>query len=168
MKKILKLSSVLSWINLIAGFLFVFGGLLITMVSPGIPAILLSIVLPGAVILHSFAAFQLRKSILNPALPLNHQAPAGLRLMGFMALFFSIMSFSNGLIIWQQAPEAAKHVQLPPEAKGMNVVPLLRGLAIFILLISLGIALNVVVNFKLLRWYLIYSRKDQQKNGEEP
>jgi hypothetical protein len=167
MKKILNLSSILSWINLIAGFLFVFGGLMVTMVSPGIPAILLSIILPGAVILHSFATFQLRKSILDPALPLNHQAPVGIRLMGFMALFFSIMSFSNGLIILQQAPEAAKQIKLPPEAKGMNVVPFLRGVAVFILLISLGIALNLVLNFKLLKWYLIYSRKEQQKNGNE-
>jgi hypothetical protein len=156
MKKILKLSGILSWINLVAGSLLVVGGIMGTVLSPDIFTILLSIVLPGSVILHSSAALQLRKSMLNTSIPLNKQAPAGIRLMGFMALFFAIMSISNGILILQHAPEAAKLIKLPVQVKDMNIIPILRASGVFTLVISVSILANVILNFRLMRWYLFY------------
>ncbi len=162
MKKILKLSGILSWINLVAGSLLVIGGIVGTLVSPDIITILLSIVLPGSVILHSSAALQLRKSMVNTNIPLNKQAPAGIRLMGFMALFFAIMSISNGILILQHAPEAAKLIKLPVQAKGMNIISILRASGVFTLIISACILANVILNFRLLRWYFFY-RDDENE-----
>jgi hypothetical protein len=162
MKKILKFSNVLSWINLVAGSLLVLGGLFLLRYSPDGFTILVSVVLPGAVILHSYVAFQLRKSILNSAIPLTKQAPVGVRLMGFMALFFAIISISNAFIILQHAPEVSKQIKLPVQSKDLDVVSILRGSGIFTLVISISIVTNVVLNFRLLKWYLFYKEKENE------
>jgi hypothetical protein len=167
MKKIVKLSAVLSWINLIMGAILVAGGLLATVISPSAFTVLFSVILPGSVILHSYAALQLRKSINYPTLPLNTQTPVGIRMMGYMALFFGIMSIGNAGVILQQAPEAAKQLklQLPAQAKNLDVVALLRASGIFTILLSISIIINVVLNLRLLRWYLFY--RDKEKDGKQ-
>jgi hypothetical protein len=167
MKKIKQLSGVLTWINLFAGSLLFLIGLMATLVSPDMFSSLLFILLTGSVILHSFAAFQLRKSILYPAIPLNKQAPVGLRLMGFMALFFAIMGISNGILTLQHAPETAKEIakqiKLPVQAKEINFIFLVRAFGIFTILISMCIVTNVALNFRLLKWYLFY-RDNEAEN----
>ena len=165
MKKIFKISGVLSWINLIIGALLVAGGLIATLVSPSAITVLFSVVLPGSVILHSYAAMQLRKSINYPTVPLSSQTPAGIRVMGYMALFFGVMSISNAMFILQHAPETAKQLKLPEQAKNLDVVVILRASGVFTLLLSISIIANVVFNFRILKWYLF--NRDQQPPDEQ-
>src|ERR1022692_982517 len=110
MKKILALSNILSWVNLIIGSLLVLCALLAIMAFPPF-AVMISVVLVGCIVLHSYAALQLRKSVLNAAIPLNRQTPVGIRMMGYMALFFTIMLFSNAVYILQNTQELLKQVQ---------------------------------------------------------
>jgi hypothetical protein len=169
MKKLLLLTAVLSWINLLICGFFALCGLIGLFASPAALAALFIIVLSGAVILHSYAAMQLRRSIIYPSIPLSSQTPSGIRIMGFMALFFAIMSFANAIIFIQQAPELAKQVKLPAEAKNLDVVSILRGSGIFTLIISLSILTNVVLNFRLLKWYMIYEseKENNEKDNQE-
>jgi hypothetical protein len=163
MKKLLTLTAILSWINILVGALLVLCGLIGLAASPEIFVALILVVLAGGIILHSYAALQLRRSIIYPSIPLSRQTPSGIRIMGFMALFFAVMSFGNAIVILQQAPELAKQMKLPPQAKNLNVVPILRGSAIFTLLVSISILANVVLNFRLMKWYII-SISDKENN----
>ena len=91
MNRILKISTILTWINMIiwglASLLMFLGGL----VARNIGLIIISFLL-SVIVLHSYAALQLRKSIRNPAIPLSNQTPIGIRFIGFIALFFGMSS----------------------------------------------------------------------------
>jgi hypothetical protein len=154
MKAALKISNVLSWINLIIGGILVLGGLLSMLMTPNASILLVSVVLTGSIVLHSYAALQLRKSIVHPEIPLNRQTPTGIRFIGFMALFFAILNIGNAVVIIQNAAEVAKQVQLPFKPEGIDLVATIRGAGIFSLLFSIGIAVNVLLSIRLLRWYL--------------
>jgi len=155
MKKLLKTSLILSWVNLLSGCLLILGGIMAFLLTPDIFTIILAIFLPGAVILHSYATIQLRRSIINPGSPLNRQTPVGIRLMGFMALFFGIMSISNAILILQHTKETAKLIKLPVQAKNMDIIPILRASGIFTLVVGISIVANIVLSFRLLKWYLL-------------
>ena len=154
MKAALKISNVLSWINLIIGGILVLGGLLSMLMTPNASILLVSVVLTGSIVLHSYAALQLRKSIVHPEIPLNRQTPTGIRFIGFMALFFAILNIGNAVVIIQNAAEVAKQVQLPFKPERIDLVATIRGAGIFSLLFSIGIAVNVLLSIRLLRWYL--------------
>lgn len=87
MKKILTFTAILSWINLLVCALLVLFALIGLFASGAALAALFIIVLTGAVILHSYASLQLRRSILYPSIPLSKQTPSGIRIMGFIAYF---------------------------------------------------------------------------------
>ncbi|MCC6289681.1 MAG: hypothetical protein IT249_17525 [Chitinophagaceae bacterium] len=154
MKKVLNISNVLSWINIIIGGILVLGGLIGALMSAGALAILLSVVLTGSIVLHSYATLQLRKSILNPGIPLSSQTSGGLRLVGFVALFFAIMNIMSAVMIIQNAPEAAKQITLPFKPEGFNIIAAIKFTGIFSLLFSIGVAVNVILSFQLLKWYM--------------
>lgn len=153
MKTNLKISNILSWINLVIGGILVAGGLLSMLTTPNASVILVSVILTGSIVLHSYAALQLRKSIINPEVPLNKQTPVGIRFIGFLALFFAIMNIGNAVVIIQNAKKVLEQVELPFKPEGMNMVAVIRGVGIFSLLFSLGIAFNVLLNLRLLKWY---------------
>ncbi len=154
MKTILKITNVLSWINLTVGGILVAGGLLSMLSTPNASILLVSVVLTGSIVLHSYAALQLRKSIVHPNIPLNKQTPAGIRFIGFMALFFAMLNIGNAVVIIQNAAEVLKQVELPFKPEGIDLVATIRGVGIFSLLFSIGIAVNVLLNIRLLRWYM--------------
>jgi len=154
MKKSIAVSNILSWVNLIiAGALALFA-LLSMLIYPGIQ-FLISAVLIGCIVLHSYAALQLRKSILNTAIPLNKQTPVGIRIMGYMALFFSIILFSQSVFMLQNTPELLKQAQFPPQMKNVDVKSFVSGTGIFMLIFSLSVILNVILNLRLLKWYTL-------------
>lgn len=124
------------------------------LMTPNASILLVSVVLTGSIVLHSYAALQLRKSIVHPEIPLNRQTPTGIRFIGFMALFFAILNIGNAVVIIQNAAEVAKQVQLPFKPEGIDLVATIRGAGIFSLLFSIGIAVNVLLSIRLLRWYL--------------
>ncbi|HTQ29191.1 MAG TPA: hypothetical protein VMI35_13730 [Puia sp.] len=154
MKKIVQISTVLSWFNLIMGSFLVLAGLFMALASQQMLSILTSLLLVSSIILHSYAALQLRKSILHPEIPLNRQTPTGIRFMGFIALFCSLLIAGNAFFILQHAGEVLQQMSLPPEAKSLNMPRLLKGTAVFTLIFALSILTNVVLNMRLLRWYL--------------
>ena len=159
MRTALKISNILSWINLIVGGILVLGGLLAMLSTPNASILLVSVVLTGSIVLHSYAALQLRKSIVYPEIPLNKQTPTGIRFIGFMALFFAILNIGNAAMIIQNAAEVVKQVELPFKPEGIDLVAAIRGAGIFSLLFSIGIAVNVLLSIRLLKWYMTMERE---------
>lgn len=162
MKTVLKVTHILSWINLIIGGLLVTGGLLSMLSTPNASILLVSVVLTGSIVLHSYAALQLRKSIVQPNVPLNKQTPTGIRFIGFMALFFAMLNIGNAVVIIQNAAEVVKQIELPFKPEGIDLVSMIRGVGIFSLLFSIGIAVNVLLNLRLLKWFLAKENEQQQ------
>jgi|SRR6185503_7499083 hypothetical protein len=162
MNKILKIATVLSWINMIFwGFVclvFLWGVL-----SSGASAMLIILIFPSAIVLHSYAAFQLQKSIKKPAVPLSSQTSGGIRFIGFIALFVGLMMLIQGIgtltnpqAALKQWQDITKDLQSQTSTKETVLTPTLfrvHLIGIFGLLIGLSVAINVNFNFRLLRWY---------------
>ena len=159
MKNIINVTTILSWINLVVGGLFVLLGVLVGLASGNLLNSLVLILLPGAIVLHSYAALQLRKSIVRPDIPLDNQTPIGIRFMGYIVLFFALFNIIYGISALGNIPELAKQVKLPPEAAKLNVVRLLRFAFVFSLFFSASIAANAVINLRLLKWYIMETKE---------
>jgi hypothetical protein len=170
MNKVLKIATVLSWINMIFWGFMCFGALLLVLALRA-PAALVIIILPGAIVLHSYASFQLQKSIRNPAIPLNSQTPTGIRFIGFVALFVGIMLLFDGATAVMQPQVYIKNMQQLWDqfgVKSKSAVPTItqaRLSGAFVALIGLCVAVNVNLNFRLLRWY--YYIRNNTNNPEK-
>lgn len=161
MNKILKIATVLTWINMII-WSFITLLCLLVVLAYGIMAALI-LIFPTAVILHSYASFQLQKSIRHPAIPLNSQTSVGIRFIGFVALFAGIGTLIQGIGIVQhpqeylnQMLETQKSLQGQMHLNNSLAqpsIPQIRFVGTFIALIGLSVAINVNLNFRLLRWY---------------
>jgi hypothetical protein len=162
MKRLLQLTTVLSWINIIIGSILVLGGLLLTMVSPDAQTILVSVVLTGSIVLHSYATFQLRKSIIHPEIPLGKQTPIGIRFVGTLALLFGVINITNAIVIIQHTEDVIKQIKFPFPAKNINLKSVVRAAGIFSILFSLSVVMNVLLSFSLLRMYL--AKKKSENN----
>lgn len=162
MDKIVKTSGILSWINLVIGGILVAGGLLGMLAAADAMIMLMSVVLTTSIVLHSYATIQLRKSIKDERVPLSSQTITGIRLVGFMALFFAILNIGNAVVIIQNAPEVSKQAMENFLLKTQNIdlTAAIRGAGIFSLIFSTGIAVNVFLSIRMLRAYL--ASKEQQ------
>jgi len=129
------------------------------LMTPNIMIMLISVVLTGSIVLHSYATLQLRKSIIHPDIPLNSQTSSGIRMVGFMALFFAMLNIGNAVVIIQNAGEAIKQIELPVMPKNFDLVKAVRIIGIISLIFSVGIVINVMMSFRLLRKYLL-SKQD--------
>jgi len=158
MKTASKISAILSWINIIVWGLVVLEALLIGLASGTFLFLVVAFFL-SAIILHSYAALQLRKSIRNPSIPLGSQTPAGIRYIGFVALLFGATCLANALTILQNPGEYLKFMQSQmAQFKEMNV-GYIRKIGTLALLLGLSIVANVFINFRLLRWYQVTKAK---------
>lgn len=158
----MKVSTVLSWINMIVWGFVVVIGLLFALALQNF-ALLVIVFLLAVVILHSYAAFQLHKSIKNPSIPLSSQTPVGLRFVGFFALFFGVSCLANGITIIQDPREFLKLMQDQfPQAKGFSIADV-RLEGFMALFLGLCVAVNVFLNFRLLRWYRFMRDSEQPK-----
>jgi len=173
MNRILKIATVLTWINMIIWSLLCLN-LIFNVVTSGATAFLIILVFFSAIVLHSYASFQLQKSIRNPAVPLNSQTSTGIRFIGVVALFLGLLFVIVGIAILTNAAAVLKFLQdymkdMQPKAAGneMNftwTISLVRMLGLVYLLIGLFVAVNVNLNFRLLRWYYyIHSNPDNQE-----
>jgi len=160
MKAILQISVVLSWFNLVVSGFLVLSSLLLSAMAADTLSLLTLVMLIGAILLHSYAALQLRKSILNPQIPLGRQTPVGIRFIGFVSLFCGLMIIGNAAYMIQHGKELVQQVKLPVQSPNLDVSKILRGSAIFTLIFGLSVALNTIINFRLLRWYLLPSNQD--------
>ena len=161
MQKALKVSTILSWFNMIVWGLVAGMGVLGALLAGNLSFLVITF-LTGVTVLHSYAALQLHKSIKNPTVPLSNQTPVGIRFIGFIALFFGVLYIGDGIGLLQSTPEIAKMMQpqLPPQAKDLDLNKLLRVAGIFSLVTGICIAVNVFLNFRLLRWYLFFREND--------
>lgn len=161
MKKILKVASVLTWFNLIFwGFITLC--LLLAATAMG-PVVLVGAVLLTAIPLNCYAALQLHKSIRRPAIKLNHQTPVGIRFIGFIALFFGLTTVMEQLGNLQNP---GKMLQVVKESfsgmKGLETVTVdtVRIISVVGLFLGAAVVVNVILNFRLLRWYYLVHQSD--------
>jgi len=173
MNKILKIARVLTWINMIIWSFITLLCLLVVLAYGIIAALIL--IFPTAVVLHSYASLQLQKSIRHPTIPLNSQTSVGIRFIGFVALFAGIGTLIQGIGIAQHPQEYLN--QMLDSQKSLQeqihlnkpVVPptisQIRMVGIFVALIGLSVAVNVNLNFRLLRWY--YYTRNNSNNPEK-
>jgi hypothetical protein len=153
MRTILKISGVLSWFNLVV-WGFVVLSLVLNILAIGQMAFLFLPFLLCVTILHSYAAIQLHRSIKNPAKPLSNQTPAGIRFIGVIAAFVGIICFADGTAILQNPREILQMMESQiPQAKGLVSLATLRACGAFALVSGFCIVFNVILNFRLLRWY---------------
>lgn len=146
---------VLSWIILVLGCLFLLFGLLAAMTTRDMRVFTVFIIF-AAIPLHSYAALQLRKSILHNNIPLAGQTRFGLRVAGFVALFIGFLSVMSGLGPLSNPEEYLKQWnELMPNAKNVYTRNMVFAAGIISLIFSLAIIVNVVINLRLLRIYLI-------------
>lgn len=165
MKTVLKVASVLTWFNLVFWGAFLAFGLLGSLLSAQLP-LLASVVLMSAIPLNCFAALKLHTSIRHLQIPLSHQTPVGIRFVGFMALFFGILFIYSGIsLLANPQPGVEIYKQMlaqmptapPPGAAGMGRTFILAG-AIAWVVLGVLVAVNVVLNLRLLRWYYLLRR----------
>jgi hypothetical protein len=161
MKNALKVSTVLSWFNLIVWGLFAGIGLLGALFGGNL-LLLTTTVLTGFIVLHSYASLQLHKSIRNLSVPMSSQTPVGIRFIGFIALFFGILFFTEGMSMLRNTRDIAPLMesQLPPQLKGADLYNVIIKVGIFFLVSGICIAINVFLSFRLLRWYLFLREND--------
>jgi hypothetical protein len=169
MRTTLKVATILTWFNFI--FWGLINGLLLlgALSSMFLPWLVIA-VLMSAIPLNCYAALKLHKSIRNPGIQLSQQTPMGIRFVGFIALFFGINSIGDGIALMRdprefldflkdfytkQAPDIARM----PAFKSMGIADV-RAAAIVCLILGLCMAVNVVLNLRLLRWYLLLRKND--------
>ncbi|MFT3701553.1 MAG: hypothetical protein QM802_04250 [Agriterribacter sp.] len=163
MRTTLKVSTVLSWINIFIGSFIAFSCLMGMLLMQNLGIVIFTVLI-GGVILHSFATLQLRKSIINPAIPLSSQTPVGIRFIGFIALFFSILGIINAVAAIGSAEEVVKLADQNYLQKGVNWVAVFRIIGVVFLIFSIGVAMNVFMSTRLLRWYLLSKRRKRRIN----
>lgn len=152
MKKFTTITGILSWINLIIGGLITLFGLIQALMGGGIVAVL-QLLLIGSVVLHSYAALQLRKSIVYPDAPLDSKTPTGIRFIGFLALMLGVGCVFQGVQVIGNTKELIDQVELPEMPKEINVEQMFRGVGYFVLVFGLSVAINVLLNISMLKWY---------------
>ena len=152
MKKFTTITGILSWINLIIGGLITLFGLIQALMGGGIVAVL-QLLLIGSVVLHSYAALQLRKSIVYPDVPLDSKTPTGIRFIGFLALMLGVGCVFQGVQVIGNTKELIDQVELPEMPKEINVEQMFRGVGYFVLVFGLSVAINVLLNISMLKWY---------------
>ncbi|HEY8387995.1 MAG TPA: hypothetical protein VIK74_05295 [Parasegetibacter sp.] len=157
MNNFTTITGILSRIN------FAFGALLCLISVTGLllmanAALLIPVLLTGAVVLHSYAALQLRRSVVDPFVPLDSKTPTGIRFIGYLALLFAVVNISNGIVILKDTDAVLAQVEMPAEASQFDMHAFLRGAAVIILIFSASIVVNVLLNLLLLRKFMLENR----------
>ena len=168
MKTVLTIASVLTWFNLIFWGATIGFGVLGMLVMGQATIFAAGFVLLASIPLNCFAALKLQTSIRHPNIPLSHQTPAGIRFVGLMALFFGfLLLFKGGAAFADPKPAMEVYKQmidqmpkpLPEGAPGLGMV-FARCLAVGMLALGLLVAVNVILNLRLLRWYYLVRKSD--------
>ncbi|MDR3711864.1 MAG: hypothetical protein P4L51_03545 [Puia sp.] len=172
MKKLLIISGVLSWFNLIVWGFIILVGAMLALASSSIQLFIIVFLMSG-ILLQGYAALKLRKSIKNPGIPLGTQTPIGIRLMGSLALFIGIMLISQGIAVLQNIQEFIKGLRDMSETlyqgntKNMNLTRAAWETGIFSIIVGLCCAANAVINFRLLRWHLFAKSNEQDPTKQD-
>lgn len=167
MKTALTIASVLTWFNIIFWGGFVALGLLGGLVM-GQLIILAPVVLLSAIPLNCYAALKLQTSIRYPNVALSHQTPVGIRFVGLMAMFIGVMLVFQSFTLFGDPKPGVESIQqvldqLPkprPVVSAKAMLYIVRLIAAGILVLGLAVAVNVILNLRLLRWYYLVHRSD--------
>jgi hypothetical protein len=162
MKTAINISKVLSWINIVFWGYSILEILMMT-VATGIVALLIVAFFFSAMVLHSYAALKLRKSILHPEIPLGSQTPVGIRFIGLAASFFGMLMLLFAYVLLGHTTEylALMKSQSLPLGEMANITPqIARKYGVVMLLLGLCIIANVYINLRLLKWYYTQNQKD--------
>jgi len=173
MKTALKIAAILSWFNLI------FWGINLISALPTIAGrgslMVISLVLVASIPLNAYASLQLHKSIRRPAVKLNHQTPAGIRFVGLVAEFIGILLLLVGLAVLlnpQQTLTALKDSQDPVMRERLATIQAVKFIGGFFIFLGITVCVNVVLNFRLLRYYLVRQSdvppNDDVRPNDEP
>jgi hypothetical protein len=167
MKIALTFASVLSWVNIIIWGLIVVFGLFFT-VPTGQLLPMLVVVLLSSIPLNCYAALKLQTSIRHPNVPLGHETPVGIRFVGLIALFFGILYVGYGAMIAghpNMLLDSAKVIPdklpgyTPEQLAALGKLAVVVG-GVIAAVLGLLVAVNVILNFRLLRWYYLVHRSD--------
>jgi hypothetical protein len=156
----------LSIINLLIAGFFVLMLLLALLFMPALSPVLIFMLLTGSVVIHSILSIALQQSIKEPAKQLKSNTPGGLRIMGFMAIFYAVLLITNGIFGLNHIDEMLQEAmtQLPksqpvPSIKSMH--SLMVGLIIFLVIHAAGVLVNCALSFT----YLKQWQERNQKGG---
>ncbi|HEY4290181.1 MAG TPA: hypothetical protein VGN00_23935 [Puia sp.] len=162
MKTTLKIASVLTWFNLIW-----WGLNLITSLpgafAMGVPMLAFIVVL-ASIPLNCYAALQLHKSIRHPSVRLSSQVPIGIRFVGLAAEFCGFILIILGFFFLMYTAQLLTIAKDPAvRSEGIKEFLNPRGIRLlggFLLFLGLCISANVILNFRLLRWYYLVRQSD--------
>jgi len=161
MKKTLRVASVLTWFNLIFwGFMTAIAILLSLVAGP--MALVIAVFL-SAIPLNCYAALQLHKSIRQPVVKLSHQTPVGIRFIGYVSLFYGLTMVSSEITNLQnpgRTLQVMKDAFTGLKSLETMTVGMVRFSAVVGLILGLAVVVNVVLNFRLLRWYYLVHQSD--------
>jgi hypothetical protein len=173
MKTALKIATILTWFNLLfwSGFLLLLA--LSAIASQQMP-LLIGVVLLSCIPLNCYAAALLQKSIRRPGSKLSSQTPTGIRFVGFVAMFFAIMFVVNGLTFAGKASEAVKMFKdgiaqmkdADPRYLQFATTSVFRNIGYTIAFLGICVGVNVMLNFRLLRWYFLVNQSDIRPNDD--
>lgn len=146
--------------------------LLSLMFMPAMSLVLISMLVTGAVVIHSLLSLGLQQSIRNPARPLKENTPGGLRIMGFIAIFYAVLLITNGIYGLIHLDEVMKVDaslrQTMPQLPNGQTAPAqaTRGLTAGILVVMVVHAAAVLVNCALSFSFLRQWQEARHKDGE--
>lgn len=146
----------LSTVNLLIASFFLFIMLMALLMMPSLTPILIFALITGAVVIHSILSLALQKSLVNPEVPLKSNTPGGIKIMGFMAMFYGILLVTNGWVGLTNLDEMLNQTmkQMPKQQPAPDMATmrsLLRGFLIFFLIHAAGVIANCALSFSLLR-----------------
>jgi hypothetical protein len=160
MKAALRIARILTWINMIA-WLYVVAKLLMAGIGAQSSILFVVAFFASFIVLHSYAALRLQRSLKNPSIPLSSQTPGGIRFAGLVALLYGLFFLAAGCTYLQQPHEVLQMLRSHEITKDVTT-QWIRAVGGIVLLAGICITLNVFLNFRLLRWYLL-----SKKGGEE-
>jgi hypothetical protein len=146
----------LSIINLLIAGFFVFMLLLALLFMPAMSPVLIFMLLTGSVVIHSLLSIGLQQSIKDPSRQLKSSTPGGIRIMGFMAIFYAVLLITNGIFglnhideMLQQAMQQLPKGQPAPSMGSMR--GLMTGLIIVLIVHAAGVLVSCALSFTYLR-----------------
>ncbi|KAA2244464.1 hypothetical protein F0L74_00330 [Chitinophaga agrisoli] len=161
----------LSIVNLLIAGFFVLMMLLALLFMVALSPVLIFMLLTGAVVIHSVLSISLQQSLRDSSRPLKTNTPGGIRIMGFMAIFYAVLLISNGFVGLSHMDEMLTEVlkQMPksqPVPTIKDLRGMMTGLIIFLLIHALGVLVNCALSFTFLKYWQINTGRTKDSDSE--
>ncbi len=162
----------LSIVNLLIAGFFVLMMLLALLFMVALSPVLIFMLLTGAVAIHSILSISLQQSLRNPSRPLKTNTPGGIRIMGFMAIFYAVLLISNGFVGLSNMDQMLQEVikQMPksqPVPTIKDLRGMMTGLIIFLLIHALGVLINCALSFTYLKYWQVNNPQANERDADQ-